>query len=62
MSGCVYLAMNITSLVAMEADANEGATNNVAHAHAAIAPAKLIRDAGDRQTCGHATGRRELGL
>ena len=37
MSGCAYLAVNTTSLVALEVDANEGAMNNVAHAHAAIA-------------------------
>jgi len=29
MSGCAYLAVNTTSLVALEVDANEGATNNV---------------------------------
>ena len=28
-SGCAYLAVNTTSLVALEVDANEGATNNV---------------------------------
>ena len=29
MLGCAYLAVNTTSLVALEVDANEGATNNV---------------------------------
>ena len=31
MSGCAYLAVNTTSLVALEleVDANEGATNNI---------------------------------
>ena len=29
MSGCAYLTVNTTSLVALEVDANEGATNNV---------------------------------
>ena len=29
LSGCVYLAVNTTSLVALEVDANEGVTNNV---------------------------------